>query len=198
MFDKNLKQMKRLTLPFLSLLMLSCGNDPLPKPKGYLRLEYPKASYEKVIVPLPFSFEKNELSNPINTLQTAGSANGIDIKYTALKATIYLTYKEVKNGNLDSLLRDAQNLTQKHNIKADEISYKDFVSKENKVYGMLYEIGGNAASQSQFYVTDSTNHFLSGSLYFYAKPNYDSIYPASEYLKKDIKHIMESLHWKDK
>ena len=61
---------------------------------------------------------------------------------------------------------------------------------------MLYEIGGNAASQSQFYLTDSIRHFVTGSLYFYAKPNYDSILPASEYLKNDIKHIMESLKWK--
>lgn len=190
--------MKRIAIPILSLLMLSsCGNDTLPKPKGYLRLEYPNADYVKAIVPLPFSFEKNTLANPISEVKSTGTSNGVDIKYPALKATIYLTYKEVKNGNLDSLLRDAQNLTQKHTIKADEISSNLFENKDNKVYGMLYEIGGDAASQSQFYVTDSIKHFLSGSLYFYAKPNYDSIYPAAEYLKKDIKHIMESVKWKE-
>ena len=189
--------MKRIVLPILSLFMLGCGDDPLPKPKGYLRLEYPNAVYEKTIVPLPFSFEKNKLSNPIKSVKSLANTNGIDIKYPSLKATIYLTYKEVKNGNLDSLLRDAQNLTQKHTIKADEISQNLFENKEAKVYGMIYEIGGDAASQSQFYVTDSLNHFLSGSLYFYAKPNYDSIYPAAEYLKKDIKRIMESVRWKE-
>lgn len=189
--------MKRIVLPILSLLLLGCGDDPLPKPKGYLRLEYPKAVYEKAIVPLPFSFEKNKLADPIQTVKTAGNTNGIDIKYPALKATIYLTYKEVKDGNLNSLLRDAQNLTQKHTIKAAEIFNIPFENKEAKVYGMLYEIGGDAASQSQFYVTDSINHFLSGSLYFYAKPNYDSLYPASEYLKKDIKRIMETVRWKE-
>lgn len=189
--------MKRIVLPILFLLMLSCGNDPLPKPKAYLRLEYPSAVYEKAIIPLPFTFDKNELADPISAVKTINKAKGIDIKYSALKATIYLTYKDVKNGNLDSLLRDAQNLTQKHTIKADEITGDLFENKETKVYGMLYEIGGDAASQSQFYVTDSISHFLSGSLYFYAKPNYDSIYPASEYLKKDIKRIMESVQWKD-
>ncbi|WP_179021648.1 gliding motility lipoprotein GldD [Winogradskyella forsetii] len=188
--------MKRIVLPLLGLLMFSCGDDPLPKPKGYLRLEYPKANYKKTSVPLPFSFEKNELANPITTVKSLGKTNGVDVKYPNLKATIYLTYKAVENNNLDSLLRDAQNLTQKHTIKADEISSNLYENKEANVYGMLYEIGGNAASQSQFYVTDSINHFLSGSLYFYAKPNYDSIYPASEYLKKDIKRIMESIKWK--
>lgn len=188
--------MKRIALPILSLLLLGCGNDPLPKPKGYLRLEYPKAVYEKAVVPLPFSFEKNKLSEPIKTVKSTATTHGIDVKYPSLNATIYLTYKEVHN-NLDSLLRDAQNLTQKHTIKADEISQGEFINAENRTYGMLYEIGGDAASQSQFYVTDSTTHFLSGSLYFYAKPNYDSIYPAAEYLKKDIKHIMETVRWKE-
>ncbi|WP_417876496.1 gliding motility lipoprotein GldD [Winogradskyella sediminis] len=189
--------MKKLVLPLLSLLMLGCGDDTLPKPKGYLRLEYPNAVYEKAIVPLPFSFDKNKLADPIKTVKSSANTNGIDIKYSSLKATIYLTYKAVKNDNIDSLLRDAQNLTQKHTIKADEISQKEFLRPNDNVFGMLYEIGGNAASQSQFYVTDSTKHFLSGSLYFYAKPNYDSIYPASEYLKKDIKRIMESVQWKN-
>ena len=62
---------------------------------------------------------------------------------------------------------------------------------------MFYEVGGNAASQSQFYVTDSVNHFVTGSLYFYAKPNYDSILPAAHYLKKDIQHIMETIKWEN-
>ena len=88
-------------------------------------------------------------------------------------------------------------MTQKHVIKADEIAEQPFLNQKRRVFGMFYEVGGNAASQSQFYVTDSTKHFLSGSLYFYAKPNYDSILPAADYLKNDIKHIMESLRWKD-
>jgi gliding motility-associated lipoprotein GldD len=189
--------MKRILIPILSLFFVGCGDDTLPKPKGYLRLEYPNAVYEKTNTPLPFTFEKNKLAEPISKIKGAGSTKGINVKYPSLKATIYLTYKTVNNENLDSLLRDAQNLTQKHTIKADEISYKDFENKEAKVYGMLYEIGGDAASQSQFYVTDSIHHFLSGSLYFYAKPNYDSIYPAAVYLKKDIQRIMESVRWKE-
>lgn len=189
--------MKRIVFPLLSLLMFGCGDEPLPKPKGYLRLEYPSAVYQKTVTPLPFTFDKNKLSEPISKVKTSGTTKGIEVKYPQLKATIYLNYKPVQNKNLDSLLRDAQNLTQKHTMKADEIMPKEYLNDDRKVYGMLYEVGGDAASQSQFYVTDSIAHFLSGSLYFYAKPNYDSIYPASEYLKKDIKRIMESVRWKE-
>lgn len=94
------------------------------------------------------------------------------------------------------MLKDAQGFTQEHTVKADEIAEQLYENKERKVYGMFYEVGGNAASQSQFYVTDSTSHFLTGSLYFYAKPNFDSILPAAKYLQKDIQHIMETVTWK--
>ena len=81
-------------------------------------------------------------------------------------------------------------------VKADNILEQPFVNRDDRVYGMFYEVRGNAASQAQFYVTDSTEHFVTGSLYFYAKPNYDSIYPAAVYLQKDIRKIMETLKWK--
>ena len=67
---------------------------------------------------------------------------------------------------------------------------------EQEAYGMVYEIEGNAASPVQFYVTDQETHFLTGSVYFNTKPNYDSILPAAHYLKKDVKMLMESLVWK--
>ena len=181
--------------------LFSCGNDPISKPNGYLRLEYPEPIYtEESIEGIPFSFDRNLLAKKITTQQLRADTKsyGITLEYPELKGTIYLTYKDVENSqeHLTNFLRDAQNFTQKHTIKADEITEQVYSNKEHKVYGMFYEVGGNAASQSQFYVTDSINHFLTGSLYFYAKPNYDSILPAAYYLKNDIKNIMETVRWK--
>ncbi|WP_033959828.1 gliding motility lipoprotein GldD [Psychroserpens jangbogonensis] len=191
--------MRKFLLLCIVISCIACGSDPIPKPKAMLRLEYPQPTYKKVGLPLPFTFEKNELAAPISKIKLDGVNNiyGVDINYPKLKGTVYLTYKKVKDNNLTDLLRDAQNLTQKHTMKADEIEGDIYENPENNVFGMFYEVGGNAASQSQFYVTDSINHFLVGSLYFYAKPNYDSIYPAAVYLKNDIKHIMESIEWKN-
>ncbi|MDH3381833.1 MAG: gliding motility lipoprotein GldD, partial [Flavobacteriaceae bacterium] len=168
---------------------------------GYLRLEYPAANYMNTNVEgVPFSFESNTLANKIvsKKITSTTESYAINIEYPTLKGTIYLTYKSISNNrkNLIDFLKDAQNFTQKHTAKADEIKEKEYINKLNKVYGMFYEVGGNAASQSQFYVTDSTEHFLTGSLYFYAKPNYDSILPAAKYLEKDIKRIMETVKWK--
>ena len=185
-------------LLFIIALCLSCGSDPLPKPKAFLRLDYPQQKYIDVEAQLPFNFQKNEFAMDISSVKVSGDKKtyGLDINYPLLKATIYITYKKVEN-NLNTYLIDAQNLTQKHTQKADEITFLPFENSLKKVYGMFYEVGGNAASQAQFYVTDSINHFIIGSLYFYAKPNYDSILPAADYLKKDIQHIMETIKWKE-
>lgn len=183
----------------LVLFCFSCRTEYTPKPHAHLRLDYPEADYINSTLDLPFTFDKNKLAAPIKTRKIFGTEDsyGVDIVYPTLKGTIYLTYKKIKSEEkLISYLRDAQNFTQKHTQKADEIAERPYENLERKVYGMFYEVGGNAASQSQFYVTDSTNHFLTGSLYFYTKPNYDSILPASNYLQRDIQRIMESVIWK--
>lgn len=187
------------TLISLSLCILwSCGDDPIPKPNAYLRLDYPEAVYNTTTTDLPFSFERNTAVNTqINSKTNAEGTRGIDVEYKALKATIYMTYKPVSEHGIRTLLMDAQNLTQKHTIKADEIVSTIYEDPKKRVFGMFYEIGGDAASQAQFYVTDSINHFVNGALYFYAKPNYDSIYPSAEYLKKDMRRILETINWKN-
>lgn len=182
------------------IILVSCGDNTVPKPKAYLRLEYPEANYVKAQLDVPFSFERNVLANKLSSkiLQATTESYGINIEYSSLKGTIFLTYKSIedKQDNLNDFLRDAQKFTIEHTKKADGIIEQPYINEEQKVYGMFYEIGGDAASQSQFYVTDSVKHFLTGSLYFYARPNYDSILPAANYLQRDIKHIMESLEWK--
>lgn len=189
--------MKKLGLLAFIIFCVSCGSEPTPKPRAFLRLEYPQPNYIEVVNDLPFSFEKNELADDVTDIKIArdNKSIGITVTYPSLKGTIYLTYKKINEANLEPYLVDAQNITQKHTQKADAITEQPYINKLNKVYGMFYEVGGNAASQSQFYVTDSINHFVTGSLYFFAKPNYDSILPAANYLKKDIQHLMESIKW---
>ncbi len=172
------------------LLLNSCGQDVTVKPKAMLHLQYPEPVYKLIDLGCPYSFEINYLATV-----TKKQNCWINLDYPNMKATLHLTYREVNN-NLDSLLFDAQKLTYDHTIKAsviDDLAYEDSIKK---VYGMYYEIGGNAATPSQFFVTDTTNHFITGSLYFNAKPNYDSILPAIFYLRNDVRHLMESIRWK--
>lgn len=183
--------MKKITLVIFGLLILiSCQEETKPKPKAELRLEYPNSSYGNLEGSCPFTFMVNN-----NAKVKSSEPCSFEITYPKMKATIYITHKNVDN-NIDKLLRDAQKLTYDHAIKANEIVTQPFINKENKVYGMFSEVGGNAATNAQFYVTDSTKNFLVGSMYFYAKPNYDSILPAASYIKDDIRKIMETIKWK--
>lgn len=170
-------------------VFLSCGEDPVPKPKAMLRLDYPVQAYRAMESDCPFSFDFNRMAEP----DFQGGCNMV-LDYKPMKGSIYLTYKPVE-GNLRELLADAQKLSYEHVVKADNILEQPYVNQQGRVFGMFYEVKGDAASQSQFYVTDSLNHFVTGSLYFYAKPNYDSIFPAAIYLQKDIRRIMETLRW---
>ena len=175
----------------LSLLFFaSCGDEVLVKPSAQLRLDYPQPKYALVKSDCPYSFAKNEAAK----LEVDENCD-INVSYPGMKATVYLTYIPIDNNNLEGLLSDAQKLTYDHTIKANEILEQPRVDPDAEVYGMYYMINGDAATQSQFYVTDSLNHFLTGSLYFDAKPNFDSIYPAVIYLREDIRKIMETIRW---
>ena len=168
----------------------SCKNDVVPKPASQLRLDYPIAKYAKFSNHCPFEFEINE-----DAIITEDKNCGFSIKYPKMKATIYLTYKTVNN-NLNDLLKDAQKLTYEHVIKADDILEQPYVNKDKKVYGMFYRVDGNAATNSLFYATDSIKHFVTGSIYFYAKPKFDSIMPAASYVKNDMQRLLETIRWK--
>jgi gliding motility-associated lipoprotein GldD len=181
---------KTMAFVLLTLGFVSCKNDVIPKPSSYLRLDYPEAKYVHFENDCPFSFDMNEAAI------IKGKPNcSFEISYPKMKATLYLSYKPV-NGDVKLLLKDAQKLTYEHVIKADDILEQPYLNPDKKVYGMFYHVNGNAATNAQFYVTDSTKHFLDCSVYFYAKPNFDSIMPATSYIKNDMRVLMETLKWK--
>lgn len=173
-------------------MALSCNDEVTIKPDSKLRLEYSRPEYESIQKELPYTFKKNKEASIVS-----GRNGGINLKYSKMKATIYITYQKVNNGqNIDSLLYDAQKLTYDHTVKAESILEQPRVDSVNDVYGMFYMINGNAATHSQFYVTDSVNHFVTGSMYFDIKPNYDSLYPAIVFLRNDVRTLMETIEWK--
>lgn len=186
----NFRYIIGLSLVFSALLVTSCKDDVLPKPPSQLRLDYPVAEYAAFENHCPFTFNMNN-----DAVIKEEKECGFTITYPKMKATIYLTYKTV-NGDIDKLLRDAQKLTYEHVIKADDILEQPYINPKNKVYGMFYKVSGNAATNAQFYATDSTKHFITGSVYFYAKPNFDSIMPAADYIRNDMRALMETLKWK--
>jgi gliding motility-associated lipoprotein GldD len=82
-----------------------------------------------------------------------------------------------------------------HSIKADAIEEKMILNSNHNVYGTAYKLIGNSASNYQFYVTDSLQHFLRGALYFNCAPNYDSLKPSIEFLLPDLDTLINTLKW---
>lgn len=182
--------MKKLSgLVLLMLVLFSCKDEVLPKPKSYLKLQYPENSYKKVTTQCPYTFEISEFAK----IQFQNNC-WAKINYPNLKATIHITYRKVDN-NLNEILKEVEKLTFEHTIKADVISDIPFEDSKKRVYAKLYNVEGNVATNIQFSATDSLKHVLSGTLYFYAKPNYDSIAPAIKYIEKDMIHLVETLEW---
>lgn len=182
--------MKKISVLLFSILFLiSCKDETLPKPKSYLKLQYPENAYVKVNSDCPYSFEISKYAK----IQVQNNC-WAKIEYPNLKATIHITYRNV-DGNLNEILKEVENLTFEHTIKADAISDRPYDNLKKRVFAKLYNVDGNVATNIQFSATDSLKHVLSGALYFYAKPNYDSIIPAVKYIEKDMMHLVETLEW---
>jgi gliding motility-associated lipoprotein GldD len=195
--------MKKASLNILYFLFIGglltfffgCNSTPIPKPRGYFRLEFPEKQYKSFDSIFPYKFYYPVYGKVIMDNQVGAEKYWINIDFPRYKARIHISYKPV-NGNINNLIEDVRTLAYKHTIKADAINEKVFSNPERKVYGILYDIKGNAASSYQFYVTDSAKHFLRGALYFNVHPNKDSLSPAIDFFGKDMRYLIESLEWK--
>jgi len=183
-------------IPLLFILsFFSCKNDYTPKPRGYFRIDLPENEYTQSPDILPYRFEVSKNSLIINNRKSEHELYWINIEYPQYKAAIYISYKEIKN-NLSEYIDDSRGFVYKHTIKADAISEDVFIDKTKKVYGIKYNIKGDAASNTQFFLTDSTHNFVRGALYFNVTPNKDSLAPVLNYIDKDIVHLIETFEWK--
>ena len=186
---------RKIVFLYFSLLLpwIGCTSSGVPKPHGYMRLEYPNPTYQIYQdMDIPVKFLKSKYIS-IQKLRP----HWANAKYVIMPAEIHITYTPVKR-NLHLLLREVQKITYDHTIKADAIGETPFVNPKEKVYGMLYDLTGESASALQFYVTDSTHHMISGSLYFRTEPNPDSLAPAVRYIREDLMRLIESLEWTQK
>ena len=176
--------------------LTSCGNETYtPKPKGYFRIDLPKKEYYLIEKDCPFTCEIPNYSTIKLDINRPDKPCWFDVVFTNLNASIYLSYKPVTN-NLNQYIEDSRSLAFKHTVKAFDIEQETISFPEKRVYGLIYNIEGNAASAYQFHLTDSVNHFLRGSLYFNNLPNQDSVQPVLDFIKEDITHIFETFEWK--
>jgi gliding motility-associated lipoprotein GldD len=176
-------------------LLIGCDQSYSPKPRGYFRIDLPEKSYIRLAENLPYSFEYPSYATITPDYNSPGETNWINVEFPAFSGSLYISYKTVNN-DLIHFIEDSRALVQKHIPKANAIHESLIINDSKRVYGLIYEIEGKgAASPMQFYVTDSTSHFLRGALYFNVRPNNDSLAPVIDFLKADIQHLINTLEW---
>ncbi len=185
------KMFKNAIFIFAALLLVSCGKDPVPKPYGELRLEYPAPKYQKFENNCNYTFEYSDFAN----ITDAKKPCWYYLNYPKMKAKVFVTYYPIQN-DFAAHIQEAEKMVYEHTIKASAIDTKSFEYPEKKVYGNFYELKGQSASNLQFYITDSTKHFVTAYLYFNTRPKPDSLAPAVDYIKRDMKHLLDTFEWK--
>jgi gliding motility-associated lipoprotein GldD len=196
-----IKSIQPILLLILIISLSSCHGDYMPKPKAYPRVHYPERKYELYDpASCPFRFEKPVYAMVQQDTSFFGQRPAepcwLNIVFPDFNGTINLTYKEInKDMTLERLLDDAHKLSFKHTKKANYIDESLIVNKHG-VSGIFYNVGGDAATNIQFFLTDSTHHYIRGSLYFYNEPNTDSMAPVLAFIRQDIDTILNSFEWK--
>jgi len=190
-------------LPFVFCLLpfaFSCNSTYTPKPKGYFKIDFPEKKYQVFDQPgYPYTFEYPVYANVVKDSTFFGEATEnpwwININFPQFNGRIYVSYKEIGTNKFDKLINDAFKLTNKHNAKANSID-ESIITTPNNIHGMFFNVGGDVATANQFFLTDSTKHFLRGALYFDAAPNADSLAIVNTFLLEDMKHLINTFHWK--
>jgi gliding motility-associated lipoprotein GldD len=186
----------------LMLALSACHDEEFqPRNRGYFRFELPKHSYQKFSEPgFPFYFEYPVYGTTVkDTLffdKKPENPYWMNVEFPQWGGKIYLTYKAIPNQDgYYKMLNDVYRMTSTHEKKADYIKDPVINIPQKKMHGLIFDVGGNAASALQFYVTDSTKHFLRGALYFDVTPNADSLKPVNAFMREDVIHLINSLEW---
>jgi len=185
----------------ISFLLISCEERSYtPKPRTFPRVELPSHDYTTFKVPdCPFKFDmpvycKVEKDSTFFD-EKAPSKCWFNLEFPTLNGSLYCSYQDIgSKKDLEKYINEAFRMVKEHHIKADYIEELPY-SKENRVFGMIFNLEGAAASSFQFYLTDSSQHFIRGSLYFNTQIRPDSLAPFYEFIKYDIIHLVNTFEW---
>lgn len=195
-----MQQSNRKNILLIGILLIfafsSCNQDYVPKPRSYFRIDLPEKKYQKFDSIFPYLFEYPVYSKIQIKTDSLNQPYWLDLNFPTFKGSCYLSYMPVKK-NLNKYLEDSRSLVLKHMAKSDGIEEIIVNKPKDKVYGTVYLIkGSGTASSYQFYLTDSTKHFLRGALYFNVTPNNDSLQPVIDFVAEDLNYLIKSFQWK--
>lgn len=185
-----------LALAFLA----ACNSTYTYKKKGYFNIEFPEKKYRAFEqAGYPYTFEYPVYADVIKDstfFQDKAEDYWINIDVPRFGGRIYISYKAVGKNNFDSLVNDGFKMAYKQHTEVSTGIEDSLIMTPNGVEGIYYSLKGNTATANQFFLTDSTRHFLRGALYFDAAPNEDSLRIVNDFLKQDLLRLINTLKWK--
>lgn len=179
-------------LILFTIFFIGCEErNYVPKPPTYLKINLPERSYNTYNDECNFSFNK---PNYFKVKSVEQNSCNKDIILDGLNGTLHLSVIDMDT-TLSMYINHANDKVGEHKIKANAILDSTIIREEDRVFGTFFELQGNVASPFQFYVTDSTDKFFSGVVYFNTRPNYDSIKPTLDFVRKDLIEFMNTVKW---
>lgn len=192
-----------LVLTLLTISWYSCS-DPVytPKPRSFPRVDYPEKAYQPFSEDYcNFSFEfpvYAEIQQDTNFFQGLPPDDcWFDVFYPTFDGRVHFTYVTIGDDGktLEDLRDEAFGMADWHNKRANYID-ELIINTDRGVSGIAFDIEGPAASPFQFFLTDSIEHYVRGSLYFNTQVRADSLAPVVDFVKVDILHMIETFEWK--
>lgn len=192
-----------LSLTLVALLWYSCS-DPVftPKPRSYPKVDFPKKAFQPFTEDFcNFTFEYpvyTEIQQDTNFFEEMPPHDcWFDLFYPSFDGRVHFTYVDLRQpeNNLEKLRQESFNMADWHNKRANFID-ELLIQTANGVSGIAFDIDGPAASPFQFFLTDSTQNFVRGALYFNTHVEADSLAPVIDFVREDILHLIETFEWK--
>lgn len=175
------------------LLVVACTSEPVPKPRGYFRLDLPAQTTVPWTDSLTFTAEIPSYAK-VGIRTTKDEARWFDLRFPGQRATVHLTWSPVGD-QLQALIEDAHGFKNTHQALAAKVTHQRILRDSVRVFGTVFNVEGDVASPMVFYLTDSTDNFLYGALYFDARPNADSLAPVTDRLRSDMQRMIATLEW---
>lgn len=195
------QMIKCFTLLLSVIMIISCNSEYTFKERGYYKIDFPQKAYQVFNDPtFPYSFEYPVYGRIVQDTSffedKPENPYWINIDFPQFEGRIYLSYKEIGKNDFEKLVNDAFTMSYKqHTYKASSIEPTN-ITTPNGINGVYFTLTGNTATANQFFLSDSTKHFIRGAMYFDAAPNADSLSIVNDFLKADMQHLINTLQWK--
>ena len=174
---------------WIFLVLFSCDSSITPKQSAFFAPEFRESSHNPITTECNYSFSKNKIAR----IEYLDNCN-FNIVYDNLNAKIFFSSININN-NFPDIIKVFDERIIENSANITEVKVSEYRDDQILVYSRMFNYVGNAPSNLHFYLTDSTSNFLAGSLFFNTEPNYDSLLPYINYIRADVRKLIENFEW---